>query len=70
MDDNIYMEPSSVCSTSSGNTEDAAQAGNGLLSNHVGVKSWSPSYILDFSDLSMGQYFCFPTRFKIFIQFQ
>ncbi|XP_058786355.1 lysine-specific demethylase JMJ21-like isoform X2 [Vicia villosa] len=54
MDDNIYMEPSLVCSTSSGNTEDAAQVDNGLLSDHDGVKSWCPSYILDFSDLSIG----------------
>ncbi|AES73073.2 putative transcription factor & chromatin remodeling &Metalloenzymes JmjC family [Medicago truncatula] len=54
MDDNIYMEPSSICSTSSGNTEDAAEGDNGLLSDHVGVKSWCPSYLLDFSDLSLG----------------
>ncbi|CAI8599082.1 unnamed protein product [Vicia faba] len=54
MDDNIYMEPSLVCSTSSGNTGDAAQVDNGLLSDHDGVKSWCPSYILDFSDLSIG----------------
>lgn len=63
MDDNIYMEPSSICSTSSGNTEDAAEGDNGLLSDHVGVKSWCPSYLLDFSDLSLGQYFFFSTCF-------
>ena len=58
MDDNIYMEPSSCISpTSSGNTEDAAMAGDGFLhGNDDGgdKKSWCPSYILDFSDLSVG----------------
>lgn len=54
MDDNIYMEPSSVCSTSNGSSEDAALVDNGLLSDHDEVKSWRPSYILDFSDLSIG----------------
>lgn len=57
MDDNIYMEPSSVCSTSNGSSEDAALVDNGLLSDHDEVKSWRPSYILDFSDLSIGQHF-------------
>ncbi|KAJ1386188.1 Protein kinase-like domain superfamily [Sesbania bispinosa] len=53
MDDNIYMEPSSVCSTSSG-TEVTALVGNGLSSDYEEVKSWCPSHILDFSDLSIG----------------
>lgn len=66
MDDNIYMEPSLACSTSSRNTEDAAQVDNGLLSDHDGVKSWCPSYILDFSDLSIGRYFSLPTYFMNF----
>ncbi|MED6155381.1 hypothetical protein PIB30_004813 [Stylosanthes scabra] len=54
MDDNIYMEPSSACSTSSGNIEDASMGDNGHLSSYDEVKSWRPSYILDFSDLSIG----------------
>ncbi|KAH1245212.1 F-box protein [Glycine soja] len=53
MDDNIYMKPSLVCSTTSGNTEDTTMVDNGLLSNDE-VKSWCPSNILDFSDLSIG----------------
>ncbi|KAL1344644.1 hypothetical protein HN51_018514 [Arachis hypogaea] len=53
MDDNIYMEPSSAYSISSGNAEDAAKV-NGHLSSYDEVKSWHPSYILDFSDLSIG----------------
>ncbi|XP_061353382.1 lysine-specific demethylase JMJ21 isoform X2 [Gastrolobium bilobum] len=54
MDDNIYMEPSMVCSTSSGNKEDTALVDNGFVSNYDEVKSWCPSYILDFSDISIG----------------
>ncbi|RDX72118.1 F-box protein [Mucuna pruriens] len=53
MDDNIYMKPSLVCSTTSGNTEDTTMVDNGLLSNYE-VKSWCPSHIIDFSDLSIG----------------
>ena len=64
MDDNIYMKPSLVCSTTSGNTEDTTMVDNGLLSNDE-VKSWCPSNILDFSDLSIGQYFSFPTSKNI-----
>lgn len=63
MDDNIYMKPSLVCSTPAGNNEGSTMLDNGLLSNHE-VKSWCPSHILDFSDLSIGQYFCFPTSKK------
>ncbi|XP_027364189.1 F-box protein At1g78280 isoform X2 [Abrus precatorius] len=54
MDDNIYMEPSSVCLTSSRNTEDTAQVDSGLLHNYDEVKLWRPSHILDFSDVSIG----------------
>ncbi|CAJ1974081.1 unnamed protein product [Sphenostylis stenocarpa] len=53
MDDNIYMKPSFVCSITTGNNEDITRADSGLLSN-CGVKSWCPSHILDFSDLSIG----------------
>lgn len=53
MDDNIYMKPSLVCSTTSGKTEDSTMVDNGSLSNYE-VKSWYPSHILDFSDLSIG----------------
>ena len=63
MDDNICMKPSMVCSTTAGNNEDITIVDNGLLSNYE-VKSWCPSHILDFSDLSIGQYFCFPTSKK------
>ncbi|KAK4274126.1 hypothetical protein QN277_017404 [Acacia crassicarpa] len=56
MDDNIYMEPSCV-STSSETCGEEAQADNDFLcdsSVNRDVKSWRPSYILDFSDLSIG----------------
>ncbi|ESW08264.1 hypothetical protein PHAVU_009G032400 [Phaseolus vulgaris] len=53
MDDNICMKPSMVCSTTAGNNEDITIVDNGLLSNYE-VKSWCPSHILDFSDLSIG----------------
>lgn len=53
MDDNIYMKPSLVCSTTSGSTEDTTMVDNGLSSNYE-VKSWCPSHILDFSDISIG----------------
>lgn len=66
MDDNIYMEPSLVCSTSSANTEDASRVDNGFFSDHDEVKSWCPSYILDFSDISIGQCFSFPICSKNF----
>ena len=64
MDDNIYMEPSLVCSTSSGNTEDAALSG--FYSSYDEVKCWRPSAILDFSDLSIGPYISFPACSKNF----
>ncbi|TKY74386.1 F-box protein [Spatholobus suberectus] len=54
MDDNIYMKPTLVCSTISGNTEDTTMADNSLLCNYDEVKSWCPSHILDFSDLLIG----------------
>jgi len=63
MDDNIYMKPSLVCSTAAANNEDSTMLDNVLLSNYE-VKSWCPSHILDFSDLSIGQYFCFPISRK------
>ncbi|KAE9603865.1 putative transcription factor & chromatin remodeling &Metalloenzymes JmjC family [Lupinus albus] len=53
MDDNIYMEPSLV-STSSENTEHVTVVENGFPGGIDEVKSWHPSYILDFSNLSIG----------------
>ncbi|KAL9269503.1 Lysine-specific demethylase JMJ21-like protein [Drosera capensis] len=46
MDDNVYMEPSTD-SASDGSCTDG-RVGEGV------VKSWKPSYILDFSDLTIG----------------
>ncbi|KAI4307418.1 hypothetical protein L6164_030610 [Bauhinia variegata] len=57
MDDNIYMEPLCVSSCTSGNTEDAGIVDNGFSIGHDedrNGKSWCPSHILDFSDLSIG----------------
>lgn len=55
MDDNIYMEPSCL-STSSETLDEGALADNGFLCVSRDVKSWRPSYMLDFSDLSIGWY--------------
>ncbi|KAJ7965736.1 F-box protein family [Quillaja saponaria] len=57
MDDNIYMEPYGISSNSSGNDEDVGRMDNGFSNgcdDAVDGKSWHPSYILDFSDLSIG----------------
>ncbi|XVF39550.1 hypothetical protein PTKIN_Ptkin01aG0043200 [Pterospermum kingtungense] len=54
MDDNIYMEP---CSASCTN-EIAALANNGSVNGHNNDgerKSWRLNYIIDFSNLSLGQ---------------
>lgn len=61
MDDNIYMEPSFV-SASNGSAKDAGQENKGFSNGsgvHRDVKSWHPSHILDFSNLSIGQHFSF-----------
>ncbi|GAB2224257.1 hypothetical protein Droror1_Dr00005009 [Drosera rotundifolia] len=46
MDDNVYMEPSTDSASDSSCTD--GRVGEGV------VKSWKPSYILDFSDLTTG----------------
>lgn len=57
MDDNIHMEPYSNKSCSSVSTKDAHLLNNGSVNgfhNSVEGKSWCPSHILDFSNLSLG----------------
>lgn len=53
MDDNIIMEPCSA-----GSSKNDASSGAGLLYNGSGcsggLKSWRPSHILDFSNMSIG----------------
>ncbi|KAL6962751.1 hypothetical protein U1Q18_037708 [Sarracenia purpurea var. burkii] len=61
MDDNIHMEPCSVNSCSTEYNSDADPMHNGHVNGyHVGGKerSWCPSHILDFSDLSIGDPIC------------
>ncbi|KAK6277496.1 F-box domain - like 10 [Theobroma cacao] len=67
MDDNIYMEPS--CMSCSNGI--AAQTNNGSLNGHNNggeEKSWHPNYILDFSDLSIGDpiYDLIPVHLDVF----
>lgn len=50
MDDNIHMEPLSTTATI-GHSDHSSVNGN---SKNGEVQSWKPSYILDFSDLSIG----------------
>jgi hypothetical protein len=57
MDDNIHMESKSGSLCSSGNAKDAGQEDDDSMNgyNEGGKgKSWCPSHILDFSDLSLG----------------
>ncbi|XP_054788759.1 lysine-specific demethylase JMJ21 isoform X2 [Prosopis cineraria] len=56
MDDNIYMEPSCVSTASETSRQGALADNRSLCGSSVNrdVKSWRPSYILDFSDLSIG----------------
>uniref|UniRef100_A0A5B7AP33 F-box protein n=1 Tax=Davidia involucrata TaxID=16924 RepID=A0A5B7AP33_DAVIN len=61
MDDNIHMEPCWVNSCSIGNTPDAGLMDDGYVNGYNGIgggKSWRPSHILDFSDLSIGDPIC------------
>jgi hypothetical protein len=57
MDDNIYMESKLVSLCLSENAKDAGleddDSMNGYDEGGKG-KSWCPSHILDFSDLSLG----------------
>ncbi|GLT56427.1 hypothetical protein SLA2020_294690 [Shorea laevis] len=56
MDDNIYMEPCGIRSCSNGNL-DAALMENVVMDacdDGGEGKSWRPSYLLDFTDLSIG----------------
>ncbi|KAH7524352.1 hypothetical protein FEM48_Zijuj06G0110300 [Ziziphus jujuba var. spinosa] len=57
MDDNIHMEPYANSSCFSGSIEDDHMQNDGSLNgcgNTIEGKSWHPSHILDFSDLSLG----------------
>ena len=56
MDDNIFMESSSVNLHSSENAEGAGLVDDGSNGDDDGLKgkSWCPSHILDFSNLSLG----------------
>lgn len=57
MDDNIHMEPYGNRSCSSGSTKDAHLLDDGSVTDfHDSVegKSWRPSHILDFSNLTLG----------------
>lgn len=56
MDDNIHMEASSVTLHLSEDAEYAGLVDDGSNGHDYGLKgkSWCPSYILDFSDLSIG----------------
>lgn len=57
MDDNIHMEPFGDNSCFSGASKDAGLVDNGYRNSSDATeegKSWRPSHILDFSDLSMG----------------
>ncbi|KAK9165748.1 hypothetical protein Scep_000939 [Stephania cephalantha] len=67
MDDNVYMEP---CCVSSFPDDDDAPV-SGLSNGHngsLGQKKWRPSYILDFSDLSIGDPICdlIPVHLDVF----
>ncbi|XVE95270.1 hypothetical protein REPUB_Repub02eG0081900 [Reevesia pubescens] len=67
MDDNIYMEPCCM-SCSNGNT---ALENNGSVNGHNNDgegKSWRPNYILDFSNLSIGDpiYDLIPIHLDVF----
>ena len=61
MDDNIHMEPSCVSHCPTKHTSGADLMHNSYVNGyHDGggeVTSWRPSHILDFSDLSIGEYF-------------
>ncbi|KAL5992533.1 hypothetical protein ACLOJK_013452 [Asimina triloba] len=56
MDDNIHMESSVACCLDADGL-DASLTNNGTMNSHNGnakQRKWNPSYILDFSDLSIG----------------
>lgn len=53
MDDNIHMESRLVSLFLSENAKDAGLEDDGYDEGGKG-KSWCPSHILDFSDLSLG----------------
>ncbi|KAK9130103.1 hypothetical protein Sjap_010590 [Stephania japonica] len=66
MDDNVYMEPCSVSSFPDGDVPVS-----GLLNGHngnLGQRKWRPSYILDFSDLYIGDPVCdlIPVHLDVF----
>lgn len=63
MDDNIQMKPCLVQSCLGGNAGDNNLSYNGSKNGWNATEeseSWCPSYILDFSNLSIGLLFTFP----------
>lgn len=63
MDDNIQMKPSLVKACLDGNAGDNSLSFNGSKNGWNDIEeseSWCPSYILDFSNLSIGSVFFFP----------
>lgn len=63
MDDNIQMKPCLAKSCLGGTTGDNYLPSNGSKNGWNDIEeseSWCPSYILDFSNLSIGLVFFFP----------
>lgn len=57
MDDNIHMEPCRISSCLTTPATDSCLTGNGSADGCTEEVSWRPGHILDFSDLSIGDYF-------------
>lgn len=60
MDDNIYMMPYSDSTLEEKLSDPCVEEGAYIRSNNSNKHklSWVPSYILDFSNLSAGEFFC------------
>ncbi|KAG9451442.1 hypothetical protein H6P81_011407 [Aristolochia fimbriata] len=59
MDDNIHMEPHTICDCLHENTIATSTVVNGDSDEHInGQTTWRPSHILDFSDLTIGDPLC------------
>ena len=60
MDDNIHLEPCRISTCSTPHAIDSCLTDNGSTDGCNGStekESWRPCHILDFSDLSIGEYF-------------
>ncbi|XP_044474735.1 F-box protein At1g78280 isoform X1 [Mangifera indica] len=71
MDDNVHMVQCSASSYSSGNAADSGPRDTGSMNGFDGSgeeKSWRPTHILDFSDLSIGDpiYDLIPIHLDVF----